>query len=69
MISVQDAYVSPHKKAYVVNIVRAVHGNNLKQRHEFGMFLGAFEQLKDRFLKDWRNMCEGRQTSEDANIV
>jgi len=54
----QDAYGFPHKKAYAINIVRAVDGNDPKQRHEFGMFLGAVEQLKDGFFAPympWRS--------------
>ena len=51
----QNAYGLSGKRAYVINIVRAIDGNDPKQRHDFGMFLGAVESIKDGKVHDGRH--------------
>lgn len=52
---IQYCYGCTGHKAYVVNIVKAINGNDPKQVHEFAQFLGAIESLKDGQVCDGRN--------------
>ena len=54
----QFAHGFSGKRAYAVNVARGCAPTNVKERREFGQFIGGLESLKDGWLFDTRNVAK-----------